>query len=235
MITPIFYSFRRCPYAMRARLALAACGVAVEFREILLRDKPAHMIEVSPKATVPVMVLPDGRVIDESFDVMLYALGEKDPYDLRALRHDDFVTAISEIVLCDGPFKQALDHTKYAVRHPELDAQAERAKAHAHLARWNGMIGMRGSLFENIKRAGAPSFADLAIFPFVRQFMGTDKALFYAEDWPHLHSWLDGFLASEIFAHIMVKRAPWQAGDVPIIMGDAPINPRSASVNHKSS
>lgn len=231
---PIFYSFRRCPYAMRARLALASSGYGVEFREILLRDKPAHMITASPKATVPVLILPDGVVIDESFDVMLHVLRVHDPYHLLALG-DGYVAAMAEIAACDGPFKQALDHTKYAVRHPELDEDVERGKAHKYLARWDGMIGARGTLFPNEMRAGAPTLADLAILPFVRQFMGTDKKRFYGEDWPHLHQWLDAFLASDIFAHIMVKRPAWQQGDAPIIAHIEAIEPCLESVNHKSS
>lgn len=218
---------------MRARLALAASGFIVEHREILLKDKPASMLAVSPKATVPVMVLPDGRVVDESLDVMLHVLAIYDPQQFLALG-DYYDAAMAEITLCDGPFKQALDHTKYAVRHPELDAESERQKAHVHLARWNGLLAENGFLFPNVERAGAPTFADFAILPFVRQFMGTDRTRFYHEDWPHLHQWLDGFLESPIFKAIMVKRVPWAPEDVPVMAYAQPIEARYPFVNHKS-
>jgi len=209
---------------MRARLALAASGFAVEHREILLKDKPASMVEASPKATVPVMVLPDGMVVDESFDVMLHVLAARDPAHLLALG-DQYDVAMEEIALCDGPFKQALDHTKYAVRHPELDAEAERQQAHSHLTRWNALLAENGFLFPNTKREGHPTLADFAILPFVRQFMGTDRTCFYGEDWPHLHRWLNGFLESAIFKAIMVKRQPWQSQDAPIMAYEDAIEP----------
>lgn len=230
---PIFYSFRRCPYAMRARLALAASGFDVEHREILLKDKPAAMIDASPKATVPVMVLPDGRVVDESLDVMLYVLAEQDPAHLLALG-DNYDAAMAEIAQCDGPFKQALDHTKYAVRHPELDAREERQKAQDHLARWNGLLAQNGFLFPNIERRGAPTLADFAILPFVRQFMGTDRDVFYSQAWPFLHQWLDGFLESALFKAIMVKRQPWRPDDASIVLYEAPIGTNFEFVNHKA-
>ena len=229
----IFYSFRRCPYAMRARLALAASGFAVEHREILLKDKPAHMIEASPKATVPVMVLPDGVVIDESLDVMLHVLGDNDPNHLLALG-TNYEAAMAEIALCDRPFKQALDHTKYAVRHLDLDAEAERQKAHKHLARWNGLLADNGFLFPNSKRAGTPTLADFAILPFVRQFMGTDKTRFYDEAWPALHAWLNGFLESGIFKTIMTKYEPWKPEDAPLYLNSRAIDAYFPFVNHKA-
>jgi len=202
---PILYSFRRCPYAMRARLALVASGQAVALREVVLRDKPAEMINVSPKATVPVLVLEGGAVLEESLDVMNWALAEADPEGwLEADRAD-----MDELVAQnDGPFKHHLDRYKYANRYEGAVAEEHRTEASKTLsdldARLAGNDWLCGS------RA---SFADYAILPFVRQFANTDRAWFDAQSWPHLQSWLERFLASDRFKVVMKKYPQWSAGD----------------------
>ena len=199
---PILWTFRRCPYAMRARLAIQSAGVQVELREILLRDKPAEFLTTSPKGTVP--VIDTGRnVIEESRDIMIWALEQNDPegwLDMPAIGH-------SLIDACDGPFKTALDHTKYAVRYPDLDPAAERAKAADYLHDLNDRLGDKPYLF-----GPAPKLADMAIVTFVRQFANTDRVWFDTQPWPHLIRWLDRFVASDAFAGIMTKYPPWQAG-----------------------
>lgn len=205
-MTPILYSFRRCPYAMRARLAVAASSVQVELREILLRDKAPEFLATSPSATVPCLKT-DDQVIDESLDVMKWALAQNDPQewlDMPDAGHDLIATA-------DGPFKKALDHTKYASRHPDLDSEEERAKAHAFLHKLNAQL-TQAYLYKD-----TPSLADMAILPFVRQFANVDKARFDAEDWPNLSRWLEAFTASDQFAEIMNKYPKWQAGDAPTL------------------
>ncbi|MCG7573006.1 glutathione S-transferase [Phaeobacter sp. CNT1-3] len=202
-MTPVLYSFRRCPYAMRARLGVAAAGLSVELREIVLRDKAPAFLAVSPSATVPCLVTEQG-VIDESLDIMIWALSQNDPegwLDMSALGHDLIAEA-------DGPFKKALDRTKYATRFPDCDPEAERSKAHAFLHRLNDQIGDHAFLFGN-----RPSLADMAILPFARQFAFIDKARFDAEDWPNLSRWLEDFLQSQRFTAIMPKLAKWQDGD----------------------
>ncbi len=123
-MTPILYSFRRCPYAIRARLALASAGVRVELREVVLRDKPQAFLDASPSATVPCLVVA-GQVVDESLDIMLWALRQADPEGLLTDPAFDLIARF------DGPFKQALDRTKYAVRHPDSDPEQTRAQAMA--------------------------------------------------------------------------------------------------------
>ena len=123
---PIFWSFRRCPYAMRARLAVLGAGLKVELREIVLRDKPQAFLNTSPSATVPALRLGD-RVLDESLDIMVWALKQRDPQRMLDMPDEGWQL----IARNDGPFKAALDHTKYAVRYPDLDPRAERAKAAA--------------------------------------------------------------------------------------------------------
>lgn len=201
-VTPVLYSFRRCPYAMRARLALHAGQCRVELREVVLRDKPQAFLELSPSATVPCLIHADG-VIDESLDIMRWALAQNDPHGWLDMPQAGEVL----IAHCDGPFKHALDRTKYASRYPDEDPTRHRADASAFLADLEGQLG--AWLYER------PSLADYAILPFVRQFAFIDKPWFDAKPWPRLHRWLNGFLASSDFVDIMHKYPQWQDGDTP--------------------
>ncbi len=206
---PILYSFRRCPYAMRARLGLASAGISVDLREITLRNKPAEMIEASPKATVPVLVTDTDTVIDESFDIMNWALAQSDPEGLLDGMTDAAYALIEE---SDGPFKTALDLTKYAVRHPEADPAVSRATAADFIAKLDAQLDGKPWLFGD-----KPCMADLAILPFVRQFAHTDIDWWDAQPYPHAQAWLATFKASDRFASIMTKYTPWQNGDAPIV------------------
>ena len=197
---PILYSFRRCPYAMRARLALHVAGIGVEHREILLRDKPQELLDASPKGSVPVLVLPDGTVIDESLDVMRWALARNDPEDWLA----PGAQMDAVIADCDGPFKHHLDRYKYASRHAGADALDHRDRAARILAGWDEGLRGKGQLL-----GARTSLADVAVFPFVRQFAMTDRDWFDAQAWPALIAWLDAHLASDRFAAIMVKHPVW--------------------------
>ena len=194
---PILWSFRRCPYAMRARLAIYHAKIEVELREILLKDKPADFVAASPKATVPVVETTDG-VIEESRDAMAWALSQSDPMGLWS---DAAAPLLDQI---DGPFKTALDHTKYAVRYPHLDAQKERQKAadiifelEARLSRTDNLLGHHQTI------------ADIGTLPFVRQFANTDRTWFDAQNWPNVHNWLGSFLESAAFSDIMRKYPVW--------------------------
>ena len=200
---PILYSFRRCPYAMRARLAIQVAGVKVELREIVLRDKAPEFLAASPKGTVPVVVDGD-HVIEESRDVMLWALGQNDP-DAWLDMPEDGHALIDRI---DGPFKAALDRTKYHTRHADANPDAERAKAMAILAD----LAPHPWLFGD-----RPTLADMAILPFVRQFAMIDKPRFDAEASAPVRQWLDHFLASPSFQSIMIRPPKWEAGDAPLI------------------
>lgn len=197
---PILYSFRRCPYAIRARLALAVSGIAVEHREVKLRDKPAEMLAASPKGTVPVLVLPDGAVIDESLDIMRWALVRNDPEEW--LSGDE----PSLIATNDGAFKHHLDRYKYPDRYP-ADGVDHRAAALAILH------GLETRLGEHAYLSGARfGLTDAAILPFVRQFAAVDRDWFAAQDLPRVQAWLEAFLGSALFAWVMVVREPWRGG-----------------------
>jgi glutathione S-transferase len=197
---PILYSYRRCPYAMRARMALKLAAIEVEIREISLRDKPAHMLQVSPKATVPVLVLQDGSVIDESLAIMEYAL-KQSPLQANthvASRAYDFNKLVLEN---DTSFKQALDAYKYPERHPNKAQMQHRADGEVFLQKLENLLQQKPYLFGE-----TPSFADYAIFPFIRQFAAVDTAWFEASAYIKLQAWLNNLVNSEVFVSVMQKQ-----------------------------
>lgn len=190
---------------MRARLAVAVSEMQVELREVKLAAKPAEMLSASPKGTVPVLVLPDGRVIDESLDVMCWALSLNDP-EHWLKRTDDALIARN-----DGAFKHDLDRYKYPERH-RSDALAHRTSGLAFLHELDSRLAGQGQLCGTTR-----GLADMAIMPFVRQFGAVDPAWFEAQPLPHVRQWLAGHLASDLFAAVMAKFAPWKAGDAPVL------------------
>ncbi|MEO0399576.1 MAG: glutathione S-transferase [Pseudomonadota bacterium] len=200
----VLYSFRRCPYAMRARMAIKAAGVAVELREVLLKDKPAAMLEASAKGTVPVLVLPDGAVIDESLDVMHWALQQYDPFGWLNGDAEESDALIGDN---DGPFKRHLDRYKYATRYDDADPAADREAGAAFLHTLNRKLEGGGSLLGDLD-----TLVDIALFPFVRQFRIADPDWFDAAEWPALHAWLARLTQSALFQSVMEKYAPWTSG-----------------------
>lgn len=194
---------------MRARLALQSAGVKVELREILLREKPEAFLETSATATVPSLRVGE-RVIDESLDIMVWALENNDPEQLLDMPKDGW----DLIAVNDGPFKQALDHTKYASRFPERDASVDRGKATAYLMELEARFVAHQWLF-----GPRPTLADIAILPFVRQFANIDRDWFDTQNWPNLREWLNRFLDSEAFGRIMQKYQPWSDGAPPVWFG----------------
>ncbi|MCJ2188625.1 glutathione S-transferase [Novosphingobium beihaiensis] len=201
---PVLYSFRRCPYAMRARLALAVSGTRCELREVKLSAKPEAMLAASPKGTVPVLVLPDGEVIAESLDVMRHALSRHDP-EGWLLRDDAALIAAN-----DGPFKHDLDRYKYPERHGS-NALAHRDSALAFLRDLDARLAASGQLCGTTR-----GLTDMAVMPFVRQFAAVDRVWFDTLPLPHLRDWLAGHLASELFATVMMRVPPWSQGDAPV-------------------
>jgi len=215
---PVLYSFRRCPYAIRARMALGSAGIAVEMREVKLAAKPPALTAASPKATVPVLVLPDGTVIDQSLHIMRWALGQNDPQGWLA-GDDPALIAIN-----DGPFKHHLDRAKYPGRY-DAGGIDHRAAALALLAPIDERLA-----HAPFGRGAARGLADIAIFPFVRQFAAIDPEWFAAQPFAHLHAWLEGLLESPLFANVMPKFAPWQEGDAPVLFGPICVIPAKAGM-----
>ena len=194
---PILYSFRRCPYAIRARMAVLASGVTYTHREVLLRDKPAAMLAASSKGTVPVLVLRDGSVIDESLDIMRWALAQHDPEQWLA-RSDAGL-----IELFDTTFKFHLDRYKYADRF-DVDPLSHRESGRAVLAQLNDRMSEKDYL------GGATrGFTDIALFPFVRQFAAVDADWFATHAPIAVRTWLAASMESDLFQRAMVRKPLW--------------------------
>jgi glutathione S-transferase len=201
---PILYSYRRCPYAMRARMALRYANIDVETREIALREKPTHMLAVSPKGTVPVLVLASGEVLEQSLDIMDWALAQSD-VDEWIIQDSELQKLSADLIaINDGAFKQALDKYKYAIRFPENPPDVYRAQGEAFLLRLESLLQQNAYLFRN-----TVSKADIAIFPFVRQFSMVDEVWFETANYPSLKTWLNGLLSSPFFIDVMHKYPVW--------------------------
>ncbi|MFZ3121279.1 MAG: glutathione S-transferase [Variovorax sp.] len=212
---PILYSFRRCPFAMRARFALLVSGTACELREVVLRDKPAALREASPKATVPVLVDVDGTVIDESLAIMRWALARRDPQHWLAPSGGTLDDMLALVAQCDGDFKRHLDRYKYPNRYEGADALRHRTEAGVFLDGLETRLGGSRHLFGD-----APALADMAIAPFVRQFAQVDAAWFAAAPRPALSAWLSALTASSLWASAMPKFPAWQPGDAVVVFGE---------------
>ena len=204
---PILYSFRRCPYAMRARMAILTSGQTCALREVVLRNKPPEMIAASPKGTVPVMVLPDQRVLEESQEIMQWALGRNDPEGwLAPLKYDrDDTDAL--IAENDGPFKDSLDRYKYPTRYDNIDPIHHRDQGLAFLKKLNARL-----LNTDYLCGKKFTFADAAISPFIRQFVAHDREWFSALHLSGVQSWLQGILDSQRFLGVMGKYPVWERG-----------------------
>ncbi|RKS27760.1 glutathione S-transferase [Pseudomonas sp. WPR_5_2] len=194
------YSFRRCPYAMRARMALRYAGVAVDIVEVSLKAKPAEMLALSSKGTVPVLSA-EGRVIDESLDIMRWALSQNDPQDWLLKDDPQGPLAIAALIEeNDQAFKVHLNRYKYAERYPEQPMTFYRAEGEVFLRKLDELLAGRDYLL-----ADHPSLADVALMPFIRQFAHVDREWFAQTPYRRLQDWLQRFLASELFTSIMKK------------------------------
>lgn len=209
---PILYSFRRCPYAMRARLALYFSGIRVELREVVLRDKPPSMLEYSPKGTVPVLVASDGRIIDQSIDIAYWALRHQDPHKLLPDSGSSHAIEIDQLISeNDTEFKAWLDHYKYSDRYPEFTAIHYREQGERFLFKLDHQLENSAFLFGD-----KISIADIAIAPFIRQFANVDKDWFDQSPYPRLKNWLAGIIESSVFQAIFIKYEQWKPEHKPV-------------------
>jgi glutathione S-transferase len=205
----VLYSFRRCPYAMRARLAIANSHILVELREIVLRDKPQQLIDISPKATVPVLLLPDNTVIDESLDIMMWALDQNDPDNwFNSLSSEQQILSRQLISNNDGEFKYYLDRYKYADRYPEHTQKYYRQQAEKTIDILEQQLQQNSYLI-----CDKITLADMAILPFIRQFAFADKTWFDQSPYPLIQAWLAEFIESDLFQSIMIKYPAWKFED----------------------
>lgn len=204
------YSFRRCPYAIRARLGVLFAGLQVELREVVLKNKPAQMLAISPKGTVPVLQLvadddSEKQVIEQSREIVEWALHQHDPLGLL---NTDLVSANTLIEQNDNEFKYWLDRYKYADRHPECTQLEYRQQGEVFLQLLENLLAKNKYLLGN-----SIGLTDISIMPFVRQFAHVDRELFYSLPYPHLQQWLKDWLEHPAFQQAMIRFRPWQAGD----------------------
>ena len=207
---PRLYSFRRCPYAMRARLGLMFAELPLELREITLKNKPDQMLAISPKGTVPVLQLADGTVIEESAEIMMWALEQNDPQGLLDEKISSEANAL--IAQNDNEFKQWLDRYKYADRHPEMTQIEYRQKGEIFLQDLEALLTKNTYLLGN-----NVTVADIGIMPFVRQFAHVDRDIFYSLPYPKLQLWLQYWLEHPLFVQAMTKFQPWQEDDEVVV------------------
>jgi len=205
---PILYSFRRCPYAMRARMALVSCDIKVELREVDLKNKPEHMISISPKATVPVLIKTDGAVLEESLDIIHWAMSVQYPDAWCVLNENQKLLAKSLISENDTEFKEWLDKYKYAQRFPDDSEEYYQQQGELFLNKLN-VILIKNKYLVSQKL----SYADITIAPFIRQFANVNFEWFCESRYSRLVEWLDSILNSDIFLTAMQKYPVWKADD----------------------
>jgi glutathione S-transferase len=216
MTLPTLYSFRRCPYAMRARLGLVLAKKSVSLREIVLRHKPEAMLLASPKGTVPVLILQNGEVIEESLEIMCWALAQNDPNDLLLTETSEKQEAAKVLIdYNDQVFKSWLDKYKYADRHPEYTELYYREQAEVFIAQLENLLSEQPQLL-----GAMPCIADYAIYPFIRQFAHVDKAWFEQSAYKNVQLWLANHLQSDEFIAIMKKFPIWLESEEAFVFGE---------------
>ena len=203
---PILYSFKRCPYAMRARMALCLSKTIVELREVSLRNKPQSMLEISPKGTVPVLLLDDGSVIDESIEIIEWCINNKKDMFKDTLNKDQVLFTEDAIKLFDEKFKFHLDRYKYASRYENVDATSHKDACLDILKTLDKYINNTKWFFSNnINKI------DISVLPFIRQFRIADPEWFDAnQDIPNIQIWLKNFLQSKLLNIVMVNFEVWE-------------------------
>ena len=211
---PILFSFRRCPYAMRARIAIKLCNLECEIREINLKLKNKEFLELSPKGTVPVLVLPDDKIIEESMDIIHWAISNNDPYNLKLKNPEIYNMDMDLISIFDNEFKYHLDRYKYNSRYKGINKEEHKYKARDLLVNLNNSLKEKQWLNgENI------SISDISILPFIRQYRIADIKWFDEKlELPNINRWLDKFLNSKIFNNVMKKYKTWETTDQKIFL-----------------
>ena len=209
----ILYSFRRCPYCMRAHMALKYAGIDVELREVDLNDMPEEALRVSSNATVPLLVLDDGSFIDESWDIVKWALEQNDPDHWLGKDKEHLLDAEILIETNDFSFKEDLDHYKYADRHPENTQEYYRERCEEFIEELEEMLSDNTFLL-----AEKLSLADIGVFPFVRQFSKVDEEWFAESPYPRVRHWLQSLIDSALFKQVFKKHDLWRPGAPPVCL-----------------
>lgn len=204
MDLPVIYSLRNCPFAMRARIAIYKSKQPVLLRDLVLSDKPTEMLSVSPKGTVPVVVTPTGTIIEESFEVMLWALTQGDPDDLLFADDDTLDSMLALIYTFDSEFKRCLENYKCAKRYSESNIVECRQACEKYIVKLEELLSQHRFLM-----ADRESLADIAILPFIRQFARVERQWYLHAPYPHLRTWLNRYLQSKMFSKVMTKHPLW--------------------------
>ena len=213
MSEAVLYSFRRCPYCMRAHMALKNSALKIELREVVLKEMPDELLKVSTKATVPVLVMPDKNSIDESWDILKWSLEQNDPDNWSGDDGQFLQDAEMLVETNDFSFKNDLDHYKYADRFPEHSAEYYRDACVEFIEELEEMLGQKSYLLSE-----QVSVADIAIFPFIRQFSLVDKNWFDHSDFKNVQAWLESLISTELFQDIFQKHDPWKKGAATVYL-----------------
>ena len=208
---PILYTFRRCPYAIRTRMVIKSSQITVEIREIELKNKPREFLELSPKGTVPVLLTDSGQVLEESLDIINWALDCNDPNNLLSecnLSKSQFKELLKKL---DDDFKINLDKYKYPNRYQGVDRNFNRDANLNFLENLDNLL--KKSKYINCNHL---TLIDYLIFPFIRQFRNVDENWFDCLNFKNLQKWLNNLMESEDFISIMKKYSVWNSNQIPI-------------------
>lgn len=211
--TPILYSFRRCPYCMRAHMALKYAGLKVILRDVKLSDLPAEVLAVSPHATVPSLAISENEYMDESWDIVKWAVQQNDPENWLGENNEYLNEAEMLVEINDFSFKDDLDHYKYADRYPEHPMEYYRENGEEFLEELTELLQQNTFL-----SADHITITDIAVFPFIRQFAMVDKEWFDKSPYPELQRWLLAMLSSEWFIEAFKKHETWETGSKDIYL-----------------
>ncbi|MCL1127234.1 glutathione S-transferase [Shewanella surugensis] len=215
MALPVLYSLRNCPYAMRARLAIYASGQQVHLRDLVLSNKPAEMLSISAKGTVPVLITTDNLVIDESLSVMLWAFSQTDPDDyLNKTLPNALADMLSLIGLFDNEFKGHLEQYRCAKRYHEPSLIEERQQCERYLADLEWRLSQHQFLMSE-----TPSLVDVALVPFIRQFARVERQWYLHSPYPKLRQWLKTYLQSRMFSKVMAQHPMWLDTKEDVVFG----------------
>lgn len=213
---PTLYSLRQCPYAMRARMGLLLAKQAVILREVIMKDKPKEMLAVSAKATVPVLILSNATVIDQSQDIMLWALNKKDPANLLYSDQANMLTEMLKLIHHnDHVFVDSLKKYKAASRYHDIEKNTHRRRCEEYIS----LLEQRLNQHEFIM-GDKPSLVDYAILPFIRQFSRVERQWYLQAPYPLLQRWLAAQYQQPIFTKAMAKYQPWSKSDAPVLFGN---------------
>ncbi|WP_232775132.1 MULTISPECIES: glutathione S-transferase [unclassified Shewanella] len=216
MALPVLYSLRNCPYAMRARLAIYASGQQVQLRDLVLSNKPAEMLEVSPKGTVPVLVTSNGQVIEESLEVMLWAFEQSDPDDFLDKANQNVLDEMLGIIaIFDNEFKGHLEHYRAAKRYHEPTLPEHREACESYLVQLEQRLCQQEYLMSD-----KPTIVDLALVPFIRQFARVERQWYLQSPYPKLRQWLNTYLQSRMFSKVMTKYPMWLDSKEVVVFGE---------------